>query len=43
MPNTCRKVPAQANDDVVHVNVHLDLSDGLDEPDEITLKMSGTR
>ena len=27
-------VPAQVNDDVVHANVHLDLSDWLDEPDQ---------
>ena len=37
------QVPAQANDNVVHVNVHLDLSNLLGEPDEDDIKMSGIR
>ena len=32
------QVPVQANDDVVHANVHLDLSDWLDEPDEYDIE-----
>ena len=28
----------QVNDEVVHVNVHLDLSDWLDEPDEYDIE-----
>ena len=32
------QVPVQVNDEVVHVNVHLDLSDWLDEQDEYDIE-----
>ena len=40
MPNTCRKVSgtSASNDDDAHANVHLDLSDKLDEPDEYDIE-----